>query len=340
MERSKESLSHHGGHKTEPFIDVTNELVNVLHKEVHALQDLIRQFPPNASQIIEKILATKGRVVLAGSGKSGIVARKLVATFASMGTPAFFLHPSDAIHGDLGMVQPNDLCIILSKSGAGEELERIIPFLRSQGNQLILISCYKGPLHFNVDLSVILPFQTEACELNLAPTSSSTMMMAFGDALAVVVSKFRSFSKADFARLHPGGTLGKNLLLKVTSLMHSFDKLPVLNLDTPFKSILQMISAKNLGVGLVVDDAQRLLGIITDGDLRRACSKGEEVFSKTAKDIMTIKPKVIAADSLAYRALEIMEDFAITSLVVVDDHNRVTGLVHIHELVKAGIQRR
>jgi len=316
--------------------DINKQLVQVVAKESQALDHLISHFPDNAYAVVTKILATTGRVVFSGHGKSGAVARKLTATFSSLGIPSFFLHPSDALHGDLGMVLPADLCIVLSKSGTGDEFEQLIPIMRSQGNEVILLCCHKGSLATRVDLVLALPFRAEACQHNLAPTSSSTLMMAFGDALAVVVSSLQHFSEEDFARRHPSGALGNNFFLTVHALMHSFEELSILHKKTPFKDLLVSITSKKLGVGVVLGAENRLQGIITDGDLRRACEQGVTVFSKTAHQIMTVSPKVIAPEVRAYKALEKMEEFAITSLVVVE-RERVVGLLHIHSLLKAGI---
>ncbi len=317
-------------------VNIIQELISVLSKESEAINYLIKNFPDTAQTLVEKILQTKGRVVFCGLGKSGLVAKKLIATFSSIGTPSLFLHPSEGLHGDLGMIQPKDLFIAISKSGTGGELEQILPLLKSQGNFCCLICCASGGILSKIsDLTVFLPFRKEACELNLAPTSSTTLCMAFGDALAVVVSKIKGFSKNDFAKFHPAGALGKKLLLKVSSLMNKDDQLPLISPDTKFKDLLFTITSKKLGVGIVIDN-KKLLGIITDGDLRRACELGPQIFQKIAKDIMTSNPKTINSDILAYDALQIMEEFNITSLVVMQDE-KVVGLMHIHDLVKAGI---
>jgi arabinose-5-phosphate isomerase len=318
--------------------NVNQQLKNILTKEAQALTYLIDYFPDNAVQLAKKIYNVKGRVVFLGIGKSGLVARKLAATFSSLGIPSFFLHPTEALHGDAGMVRPDDFCLILSKSGTGKEFEDLILFLRSQENEIGLVCCRQGVLCSLVDLYTLLPFQREAGMLNLAPTSSSTVMMAFGDALAEVVSTLRNFKREDFARRHPAGSLGKTLLLKVSSFMHPFDQLPFVQVDTPFKDLVFIISSGKSGVGIVVNQSYSLLGIITDGDLRRACEQGAEVFDKTASDIMTVNPRVIEPQAHAYKALALMEDFAITSLVVTEN-GKVVGLVHIHDLVKAGIGR-
>lgn len=320
------------------FQNISQELIAVISKEIESLNFLVKNFPQQSEILVEKILQTKGRVVFSGMGKSWHVAKKLVATFAGLGIQSLFLHPAESLHGDLGMIGQQDLFIAISKSGTGSELEQIIPVLRSQGNFCCLISCVQGgSLTKLVDLSIVLPFTAEACELNLAPTSSSTLCIAFGDALAVVVSKIRGFGKNDFAKLHPSGALGKKLLLKVTSLMAKEEQLALIYPETNFKDLLLKITNKKLGVGIVVDQNNILLGIITDGDLRRACELGPRVFEKCAKDIMKSDPKRILRDTLAYDSLKLMEQFNITSLVVTTQDKKVVGLIHIHDLVKSGI---
>ncbi|MBD3231658.1 KpsF/GutQ family sugar-phosphate isomerase [Candidatus Dependentiae bacterium] len=317
--------------------EIKFELIKILSEEKNSIEYLIQNFPNEAIILVEKILRTKGKLVFCGMGKSGLIARKLVATFSSIGTPSFFLHPSEALHGDLGMIQENDFFIAISKSGTGIELEQIIPILKSQNNQTCLISCKKGILNNLVDLNIVLPFKKEACELNLAPTSSSTLSMAFGDAIAIVVGKLKGFNKNDFARFHPAGALGKKLLLKVSALMHKVNQLPLIKPNTNFQDLIFTITQKKLGVGIVVDNKIRLLGIITDGDLRRACKFGPKIFNKTATEICTFHTKTISADLLAYDALKVMEDYNITSLIVTKKDNTVIGLIHIHDIIKAGI---
>ncbi len=315
---------------------ISHQLAAVIQAEAQALLTLSNTLPPFASLLVDLILATTGKIVFSGTGKSGLVAKKIVATFSSLGIPSFFLHPTEAVHGDLGSVQPGDLFIALSKSGTGWEFEYILPVLRSQGIHTTLICCRQGNITDLVDLVMLLPFDQEACVLGLAPTSSSTLMLAFGDALAVVVSSQRQFSKQAFARNHPAGALGKKLLLTVRSFMLTGEHLPFVKPNTLFRDVLVHITAKKCGMGIVVDEQQELIGVVTDGDLRRACDEGPVVFEKTAIEIATKKPKVISPDMLAYVALQMMEDFHITSLVV-SENNRVVGLVHIHDLVKAGI---
>ena len=316
--------------------NIKRDLVTVLSTEAQAITNLVNNFPESAITLVEKILQTKGRVIFSGMGKSGLIAKKLVATFSSTGTPSLFLHPAEALHGDLGMIRPDDLFIAISKSGTGSELSQIVPILKSYGNYTSLICCSCGVLSESVDLTLELPFTQEACQMNLAPTTSSTLCMAFGDAIGVVVSKLKKFNKNDFAKFHPAGALGKRLLLKVNSLMAGDENLPFLSRDTKFADLLYIISSKKLGVGIVVDENKKLLGIITDGDLRRATQLGPKVFDKKAIDIMTKNPKTINQDILAFDALHIMEDFNITSLLVEDDNNNMVGVLHIHSLLKAG----
>jgi len=314
------------------------DLVYVLRQETQTLAVATENLPDEAVTLVETILQTRGRVVFSGMGKSGHIGRKLVATFSSMGTPSFFLHPSEALHGDLGMVRPDDLFIALSKSGTGEELSQVINVLRIQGNITVLICCRQGALTKLIDLVVCLPFEREACELNLSPTSSSTLMIAFGDAVAITVSKAIGFEKIDFARSHPAGALGKQLLCTVQSFMYQKEELPFVLPNALFQDIIVEATSKKLGLAIVIDAKSKLQGIITDGDLRRACKLGPALFAKCACDLMTCKPKTIAPDAKAYKALEIMEKFNITSLMVVE-RGYVIGLVHIHDLVKAGITR-
>jgi arabinose-5-phosphate isomerase len=326
------------GKSTEPFADfVTNQLHAVLLKEMQALELVCNQFPPNAHVLVRAMLQTTGRVVFSCTGKSGLVGHKLAATCASLGIPSFFLHPHEALHGDLGMVTEDDLFVGLSKSATGAELSIIVAALKLIGVTTALISCSPGILTHEVDVAIVLPFEQEACSLNLAPTNSSTITMAFGDALAIVVSSIKKFSRSDFARFHPAGALGKQLSLNVSMLMYKAPSLPFINPYATFENFLLTITEKKMGVGIVVDESEKLLGIITDGDLRRACKQGPSVFSATASSIMSRHPKTIAARELAATALGIMEAHNITSLVVTENL-RVVGILHIHEIIKAGIK--
>ncbi len=316
---------------------ILNDLATAVSQEAQTLQALANNIPPLSYDLVTRLFSTTGKIVFSGIGKSGLVARKLVATFSSLGLASFFLHPTEAVHGDLGSLQAGDLFIALSKSGTGWEFEYILPVLRVRTVTTVLLCCNLGNLSDRVDLAVQLPFQREACSLGLAPTSSSTLMMAYGDALAVVVSKLKNVTKQDFAHNHPAGALGKKLLLTVRSCMIQGDALPLITPDMVFQEAIFSITSKKCGIGIVTDQERQLLGVITDGDLRRACARGPSVFELTALDIATRGPKTITPDMLAYVALEQMEEFTITSLIVLDQ-GRVVGLVHLHDLVKAGLK--
>jgi arabinose-5-phosphate isomerase len=317
---------------------ITTTLTKVITAEAQTLLRLSEAIPPEATTLVHHILAAKGKIIFSGIGKSGLVAKKIVATFASLGIPAFFMHPTEAIHGDIGAIQASDLFIGLSKSGTGVELESILLALRARLVSTVLISCSPGKCTELATLAIVLPFDTEACAFELAPTSSSTMMMAFGDALAVTISSLRHFTKQQFAQHHPAGALGKKLLLTVRAFMLSGDDLPLLSPQASFQEVIGTVTAKKSGIGLLVGPNRELLGLITDGDLRRACQAGAVVFTKTAADIATKSPKIVGPDVLAYVALQTMEEFNITTLVVVD-HGSVIGVIHIHDLIKAGLAR-
>lgn len=313
------------------------DLKSILQKEADSILDLIKNLPDESVDLIKMILGTSGKVIFSGLGKSGLVAQKLAATFSSMGVPAIFLHPCEALHGDLGVIQKNDFIIALSKSGTGEELLLILQTLRNK-NKTSLICCNDGYLSPLVDLTVKLPFENEACNMGLAPTSSSTLMVAFGDSLSVVLSKLIGFKKQDFARNHPAGALGRQLLSIVKHFMYIGSSLPFVSKEDSFKNLLSITTEKKLGLAIVVDENKKLLGIVTDGDLRRACDKfGPDLFNKKVADVMTKYVKTIDENSKAYDALKIMEKFNITSLIVLE-RERVIGLIHLHDLVKAGIK--
>jgi len=283
--------------------------------------------------------ATQGKVVVTGMGKSGIIGRKIAATLASTGTPAFFLHPGEGIHGDVGMVHRNDAVIILSNSGETEEVSRLLPVFKRLGLPLIVLTGHPAStLARHADAVLDVGVREEACPLGLAPTASTTAALAMGDALAVVLFEEKGFSAEDFALLHPGGALGRKLL-SVADLMHTGEAIPLVNPETLLADALFTISAKRLGMTAVVDGAHRLAGIITDGDVRRATARGTDIFATTARQVMTADPKRIAPADLAAAALRRMEAHAITSLLVCDpaDPQRLLGVLHIHDLLKAGV---
>lgn len=319
-------------------IKVEDLISGVISQEAAALLYLQQNVPSAAVLFVEKIMQTSGKVVFSGIGKSGLVAQKLSATFSSLGIPSIFIHACDALHGDLGTIQSHDIFVGLSKSGTGSELESFYSAVKNQNIYSVLICCGDGTLCLLADLVIKLPFDKEACMLNLAPTSSSTLMVAFGDAIAVAVSTLKNFGKTDFAKNHPAGALGRRLTLTVQYFMHDSFGLPMISPCAEFSDVLYTISSKKLGIGIVADSDKKLLGVITDGDLRRACNKfGPNVFTKKASDIMTLGPKTIEMSCLASEALTVMENFNITSLIVIHQ-DCVAGVIHIHDLIKAGIK--
>jgi arabinose-5-phosphate isomerase len=274
----------------------------------------------------------RGRVVVTGIGKSGIIAQKLVATFNSTGTPALFLHPAEALHGDLGMLAKGDLVLALSSSGETEEILRLLPALKRVGDALISFCCaMTSTLALASDVALDLSIEQEACGMGLAPTASTTVMLALGDALAVAVSLKKGFRAEDFADLHPGGKLGRKLA-RVRELMHSGDAVPTVSVTTPMPAVIYEMSRKGLGM-TTVTDGKTLIGIMSDGDLRRLLeSRGPDALAMTAGDVMNPNPRTTTADEFAFKALSVMEENKITSLVVVDATRSVTGVLHLHDL--------
>jgi len=313
----------------------------VIRIEAEAVSNLEKSIDENFVKAVETIYNSKGRVVLTGVGKSGLVARKIVATLNSTGTAAIYLHPTDALHGDLGMVRKDDVAIIISKSGTTEELVKLIPMLKRMEIKLIAMSGNKTS-SFNRDCGIVLDISVkeEACPLDLAPTSSTTATLAMGDALAVALLEKREFSVEKFARLHPGGSLGKRLSLKIDEIMVKNEQVPIVAQDAPMKDIIIEMTGKRLGMTCVVDTNGVLSGIITDGDLRRLLEKTMEIKELKAKDILTSDPKVTSKDYLASFALQTMETYKISSLVVVDYEKKPEGIVHLHDLLNLGLQSR
>lgn len=304
----------------------------VLSIEAAAIEGVIAQLDDAFDRAVQKILAARGRVVCTGMGKSGIVMQKIAATLASTGTPAFFLHPAEAIHGDLGMVVEGDLVLAASYSGTTEELLRLVEILNRLGVPLIAITGNAAsPIARAADLHLAVAIDKEACPLNLAPTASTTATLALGDALAMALQEARGFTPEDFARFHPGGRLGKQLL-RVSEVMHSGEKLPVVATSTPMRDAIYEMSKKGLGVTGVVDADGRLAGVISDGDLRRLLERDEAILQKTAGDCMKPNPRTIDGEALAPAALQRMEEFRITSLFVCDAERKLVGVVHLHDL--------
>jgi arabinose-5-phosphate isomerase len=305
----------------------------VLETEAAAILALIPRLDDRFDRAVELLLQCRGRVIVTGMGKSGIIGKKIAATLSSTGTPAFFLHPAEAIHGDLGVIQGDDVVVALSYSGETEELLRLLEAIRRIGARLVAITGGQtSTLAQAADVALDCGVSEEACPLNLVPTASTTATLALGDALAMTLLDAKGFGRHDFATLHPGGKLGKRLM-RVETLMHSGVQCPVVQADTPMRDVIYEMSRKRLGMTCVVDENGGLLGVITDGDLRRHMERAEAVLEMTADAIMTRGPVTIAPHLLAVEALNVMEQRKITSVVVVDGQPaRVAGVVHLHDL--------
>lgn len=303
--------------------------------ESEAIVKLIDFLDDDFVKTAEIIFNAKGRLIVTGIGKSAIIAQKIVATMNSTGTPSMFLHASEAIHGDLGMVQPGDVIICISKSGNSPEIKVLVPILKRFGNTLIgMTGNITSFLAKGSDYILNTTVETEACPINLAPTNSTTAQLVMGDALAVCLMKMRDFKSEDFARYHPGGALGKKLLLRVKDMLENSLK-PMVNADASIKQAIFEISEKRLGVTAVVQE-DKVIGIITDGDIRRMLNERDTFSDLTAKDIMTKNPKVIKSTDMVVDALNILEDFSITQLIVVDG-DEYKGVLHLHDILKEGI---
>jgi arabinose-5-phosphate isomerase len=303
----------------------------VLETEAAAILGLVQHLDERFERAVDVIANCRGRVIVTGMGKSGIICRKIAATLSSTGTPAFFLHPAEAIHGDLGALQPEDVVMALSHSGETYEVLRVLEAIRRIGARLIAITGdVASTLGQAADIALDCHVNEEACPLNLAPTASTTAALALGDALAMNVLVRKGFKEEDFANLHPGGRLGKRLM-RAEALMHAGAALPVVRLDTIMREVIYEMSSKGLGMTCVLDADERLAGIITDGDLRRHMMRTPDILDQTARAIMTVRPRTIPGTILAVEALKILEEHKISSLIVVDD-DRVRGVLHLHDL--------
>jgi arabinose-5-phosphate isomerase len=321
-------------------VDVIKEAKRVLKVEAQSILDLAERIDEDFSQAVELLYHCKGRVVLMGMGKSGLVGRKIASTFASTGTPAFFLHPAEGINGDFGMLAKEDVVVAISNSGETRELLEVLPLIKRYGNRLITLT---GNMNSNLakagDVGLNIHVKEEACPMGLAPTASTTATLALGDALAVTLMEKKGFEEKDFALLHPGGTLGKRLLLKVEDLMHAGEAFPKVSEKTLMKEAIFEITSKRLGVTGVVNKEGQLIGVITDGDLRRALEKFADLLNREAYEVMTRNPKWIEKGALAAKAVQRMEEYSITSLFVFNQFgDRVPiGIIHLHDLLKAGV---
>jgi arabinose-5-phosphate isomerase len=319
---------------------IIEEAKRVIRLEAEALSALAESVDSSFEKAVRMILASKGRVIVTGMGKSGLIGQKIASTMSSTGTPSFFLHPGEALHGDLGMIIRGDVVIAISNSGETEEVVRILPIVKRIGAELVSMTgkpsstlAKAGDVHLNVAI------KEEACPLGLAPTASTTATLAMGDALAVALLVERGFKEEDFALFHPGGALGKKLLLSVSDMMHSGAAVPLVKADKLMREAIFEITSKKLGCTGVVDDEGALLGVVTDGDLRRALEKGTDFLDHPAGELMVRNPKRILSSELAAKGLQKMEQYSITSLFVFEDEssNRPVGILHLHDLLKAGI---
>jgi len=312
----------------------------VLQIEGEAILNLIDQVDENFDCAVELISRCKGKVVLTGIGKSGLVGKKIASTLASTGTPAFFLHPAEGIHGDLGMLSPKDIIMIVSNSGETEEIIQLTPILKRMNIKMIVMTGnHNSSIASQADVIINTSVREEACQWGLVPTASTTAALAMGDALAVAILEKKGFKEEEFAILHPGGALGKRLLLQVKDIMHRGESIPWVTENTLMKDTLLEMTSKRLGVTAVVDKRKNLTGVFTDGDLRRALEKHDDLLNKKVSEVMMMNPKRIRDDALAVQALQMMEEYAITSLFVFKGkrRNRVVGIVHMHDILKEGI---
>ncbi|WP_263260413.1 KpsF/GutQ family sugar-phosphate isomerase [Pseudomonas sp. RIT-PI-S] len=318
--------------------DLIQSAQRTIGLEMKAVEGLLEHINADFVRACEMILASSGRVVVMGMGKSGHIGRKIAATLASTGTPAFFVHPAEASHGDMGMITPADIVLALSNSGTTAEILTLLPLIKRLGIGLISLTGNPGSTlaqaaEANLDARV----QNEACPLNLAPTSSTTAALVLGDALAVALLEARGFTAEDFAFSHPGGALGRRLLLKVEQLMHSGASLPSVRRGTPLKEALLEMSRKGLGMTAVLEGDGSLAGVFTDGDLRRALDRNLDVHATIIDEVMTVHGKSVTPDMLAAQALKIMEDHKIGALVVINERNHPVGAVNMHDFLRAGV---
>ena len=324
--------------KTSPSLTFCESGINTFELEIQALKSIAQRLDIHFERACQLLLQCTGKIIIMGIGKSGHIANKIAATFTSTGTPAFFVHPAEASHGDLGMLSANDILLVLSNSGETPEIisllpaikERIIPIIALTGNRA---STLAQTADINLDLSIA----REACPLNLAPTSSTTACLVMGDALAIALLKAKGFTTEDFASIHPGGFLGRRLLLRVDHLMHQGEQIPKVSPETSLAQALIEITNKRLGMAVIVDKENKILGIFTDGDLRRTLEKHKDIHAIKMADIMTQNCKTVKPSLLAAEALYKMKQHKITSLLITDDENKLQGIIHLHDLLQRGM---
>ena len=319
-------------------MDYISDAKEVFNKEIRALEVTKEALGTDFIRIVDLILKCKGKLVLTGMGKPGHIATKMAATFASLGTPSFYMHPGEAQHGDLGMVEEKDIVMLMSYSGESEEVIRLMPVLQEIGCTTIAITGRSNStLARECQYHFVFPEFEEACYMHLAPTSSATSLLVLGDALALVLSKAKNYTKEDFGLHHPAGALGKKLLVKVSDLMHGGDENAVVPEGCSLRSAIEEMSTKRLSMVTIVDGEQHLKGLITDGDLRRMLERGVDVYKETVDSVMTKQPKYINQHEMAVNALQYMNDRRITGMPVLDDQEKVTGSILMQDIIKAGI---
>lgn len=319
-------------------VDVLQIAKNTFQIEIDAMHQVMDRLNGSFETAVETLMDCKGRVVVTGMGKSGIIGRKIAATLSSTGTPSLFMHPAEGLHGDLGMMVKGDVCIAISNSGETREIIALLPLIKRFSIPLIAIVGKEGStMHHRSDVFLDATVSKEACTLNLAPTASTTVALALGDALSVALLERRGFRVEDFAMFHPSGALGKQLLMRVEDLYHHGSNVPMVNENRSVPDALFIMSDKGFGCTAIVDDNNVLSGIITDGDLRRALERYNDIFGRKIKEIATNFPKVIEKKALAAKALQIMEEHSITSLFTVDEHGTPDGILHLHDLLREGI---
>ena len=313
---------------------IIEQVKEVLKIEAQAIMDLQERIGPDFEKAVQMILKAKGRVILTGIGKSGLVGRKIASTLNSTGTPSLFLHPTEAIHGDLGMVTADDIILAISNSGQTPEIKNILPMLKNMGAKIIAFTgSLESPMAMESDIVIDVGVEREACPMGLAPTSSTTATLAMGDALAVVLINCRHFDKKDFRRFHPGGSLGERLSIRVKEVMLTDDHIPMVVIGSKVKYAIMEMDSKGIGATIVVDKDRRLSGIITDGDLRRDLTRQENITNLKVEAIMSPSPKTIDEDQMAAEAIGLMELYGITHLCIVNRRKEVKGVVHLHDLL-------
>ena len=314
---------------------IIEQAKEVLKIEAQGILDLIDRVGPEFERAVNIIVKSRGRVIITGMGKSGLVGRKISATLSSTGTPSIFMHPAEALHGDLGMVTREDVVLAISNGGHTQEINKILPMIKKEmGAKIISFTGnLESPMARMSDVVIDVKVEREACPITMAPTTSTTAAVAMGDAMAVVLMKLRRFGQKDFQRFHPGGSLGERLATRVREVMFAGDNVPVVKTGTNVYDAILEIDSKGIGVTVVVDEERRVEGILTDGDLRRALLKQESIYSLIVDDIMTPSPRAIDENMLAEEALGIMELFQITHLIIIDDEKRLKGILHLHDIL-------